>query len=804
MTGPGAAFDDAALAALEFDGVLAQIATRATCDTGRAAVFGLTPSGDLGAADAQLALVEDAITFFRAGGDFAFAGAVDMARALERAVVGGPLSGAELRRIAENELTLAAACRAIAGDARAAGERSASPLRTLARSRMPTDALVGRLTAALEEDGRVADGASTELAKIRRQQRKLHDEVRERCQAITRNAETAKMLSEPIVTIRRGRYVVPVRVEYASQFPGVVHDQSASGATMFIEPMAVVEVNNRLRGLETAEERETSRILAELSAATAGQADAIANNAELCARLDCVGARGRWAILSDAGRPSLVRERFVRIVRGRHPLLRRTAVPLDIDVGDAFDALIISGPNMGGKTVMLKTVGLFCIMAYAGIPLPAAAGTVIGTFDHIACVIGDEQSIAENLSSFSAHLRALRSAQSRAGAGSLILVDEIGSGTEPGAGAALAQAFIEAILGVGACAVVTTHYTQLKIFAADHARVANASMLFDPATNEPTYVLAVGVPGRSLAFALARALGFDAPTIERAEVLLGAEAMDLERVFAALAAEREQLAAKVGDLEAQGRRADELESGLREQLAQAQRERAAFEQRAAETLARAVRDVENEVRAAAGKSADDARRQRPKPLPQADQALDRTLTEMRRSLGLEQQDRGAVGVSRPTGTAAPAFLIGDAVFVHSFGRSGIVADVYERDVLVAMGNAKTVVAPGDLTHEATAHPSAAGAVSRKSSGGVPPAAESAATTIDVRGMRVEEAMPIVDKALDDASLAGLRELRILHGKGTGQLGRGIREFLRDHLQVDGAAFAHDREGGTGVTVVSLK
>jgi DNA mismatch repair protein MutS2 len=499
----------------------------------------------------------------------------------------------------------------------------------------------------------------------------------------------------------------------------------------------------------------------------------------------------------------------VRIVRGRHPLLRRVAVPLDIDVGEAFDALIISGPNMGGKTVMLKTVGLFCVLAYAGIPLPAAAGTIIGAFDHIACVIGDEQSIAENLSSFSAHLRALRAAQVRAGAGSLILVDEIGSGTEPGAGAALAQAFIEAMLAVGARAIVTTHYTQLKIFAADRDRVANASMLFDPATNEPTYLLLVGVPGRSLAFALARAIGFDAPTIGRAEELLGAEAMDLERVFASLADQREQFRLKVEELEAQRMRAAEMEAGLRESLAKARSERIEFERRAAEELARAVQAVEHDVRAKAQQGADDARRQRIKPVPHADEALDRTLTEMRRSLGLEPHERVAASQAGPvaarTGESARAvFHVGDSVFVRTFGATGIVADVYERDVLVTIGNAKTVVAPADLSLERPA----AGIGARSSSpirrGEVQLAAEQAATKVDVRGMRVEEAMVIVDKALDEASLAGLHELRVLHGKGTGQLGRGIRDFLRGHLQVANAAFAADREGGSGVTVISLK
>jgi DNA mismatch repair protein MutS2 len=822
MTVSGAAFDDAALAALDFPTVLDRIAAAATSEPGQRAVRSLVPRPDVAAIAQELARVDDAAELLTAGGEIDLAGVTDMAAAVERASVGGVLSGPELRRVAENEVKLEAACAVIArggiadpdvGQTSKVRRRTTNvrptddsrPLLALTKEREPTSPLARRLIDAIEPDGRVADAASAALAKIRRQIRALHDEVRERCQTLVRKSETAKLLSEPIVTVRRGRYVVPVRAEHAAQFPGIVHDQSASGATVYIEPMSIVEANNRLRGLESAEEREVARVLSELSGILGAAATELTANAILSARLDAIGARARWSRAVEGISPALSPERAIRIVRGRHPLLRRKAVPLDIEVGVDFDALVISGPNMGGKTVMLKTIGLFCLMTYAGIPLPAGAGTVVGMFDHIACIVGDDQSIAENLSSFSAHLRALHAAHGVAGPGSLVLVDEIGSGTEPSAGAAIAQALIESLLTRGSRVVVTTHFMQLKTFAAARERVANASMLFDAATNEPTYVLAVGVPGRSLAIPLASSIGFEEPMIARAEELLGAEAMDLDRIFAQLAEDRDALQRALHDAETQQARNAEREADLKRRMNETAAARADFERRAADELARAIEKAAAEVREKAAATEAEARRRRSKPDPHASEALERTLSEMRRSLGLESAtqsfdaaDSGAVAGGNTS------FEIGDAVFVRSFNAHGVVADVYERDVLVSIGNAKTIVSRSDLALERRAAGNTTLPVSRRKGEDIAAAAERAQTSVDVRGLRVEEAMPIVDKALDEASLAGLHELRIIHGRGTGQLRKGLAEFLRDHLQVATTAYAADREGGSGVTIATLR
>lgn len=797
---PGAA-DAATLDALELTAVVARIADLATCAPGRAAAATLAPLPDLEAARAELELVRDAMALLQSDLDISFAGVQRVSDAIARAAKGSAISAAELAHVAQAEMALKAAAAAIlagpqlleAGVASmSGGER---PLRRLARTGVDTSDLVRRIEAALDRDGSVRDEASSELAKIRRQRSALHAEVRETCAALVRNPNTAKLLSEPVVTVRAGRYVVPVRREFAAQFPGVVHDESASGATAYIEPMATVAANNRLRGLESAEAREVARILGELSARVGARFDDLTANASLLARLDSTGARARFGLGAEAAIPGLSSERAIRIVGGRHPLLRHAPVPLDVTLGEEFDVLIISGPNMGGKSVALKTLGLFCLLAYAGIPVPAKAGTHIGWFEHVSCVLGDEQSIAADLSSFSAHLRALGEAQRRAGAKSLVLVDEIGSGTEPGAGAAIAQAFIEALLARGARAAVTTHFTQLKIYAAQAPRVANASMLFDSATYAPTYVLAVGVPGQSLALRLARSLHMDPELIARAEALLGADTANLERAFEGLSRERERLRAQQADLGEELARAKQLEARLRAAMEKLDDDRRSFETKAAEELERAARAVREELLARARRSGDSAKQQA-RAVPAADETLEKTLEAMRRSLGL-------VRAGAETEAALPLNQ-GDPVYVRSFDQRGVVDAVYERDALVTMGKLRAVV-PLDDVQVDRSPATQADARQRPSQRAFAGAdLNETPSSIDVRGMRVDEALPLVDKALDEASLAGLLELRIIHGKGTGSLGRGINAFLRDHAQVASSERATDRDGGSGVTVVRLK
>jgi len=793
VTSEQGAADSSALAALDFPEVIGRIAEFATCAPGRAAVLELRPLAERADAAAGQAQVDEAVAHLHSGGDLSFAGVQDVGATIDRAALGATLSAEELLRISHGEASLARVSLAVRNSAAgAAGARpSPSPLLELAAQARDTGPLVRTIDGAIERDGSIRDDASAELGKIRRRQKSLRDEVRERCAAIVRNQATARQLSEPVVTVRAGRFVVPVRKEFVTQFGGVVHDESASGATAFVEPLACVDANNRLRRLEASEAREIARILGGFSDRVRTQADDLRQNAVLRTRLDSVGARGRWARHVEANAPDLADDSIIRIVRGRHPLLRHAAVPLDVTLGEEFDVLIVSGPNMGGKSVALKTIGLFCALAFAAIPLPAAPGTRIGRFDRLVCVLGDEQSIAADLSSFSGHLRALQKAMELAGPRSLILVDEIGSGTEPGAGAAIAQSFLETVMTCGAKVVATTHFTQLKVFAAETSRVANGSMLFDARTNQPTYALAVGIPGESLALRLARSLAMDLGMIERAESLLGDDAKNLERAFQGLAAERDRMLRRQMELGEELARATKLEASLNERISELERERRSFETRARAELDAAVRAVREELLERAGRSAAAAKRQ--SRLPGAEETLAKALADIRRSLGLERP--------QPSVHANPSVVEGDAVFVRSFGQTGTVSAVYDRDLLVTMGAVRAVVPKADVVLDAAADLKRS---SQDQSRATAAAAETVRTEIDVRGMRVDEATPVLDKALDEAWLAGLTELRVIHGKGTGQLSRGLNAFLRDHAQVKSTRTAHEQAGGSGVTLVTLK
>lgn len=789
--------DAAALRALEFSAVIEEVARLSTCEVGRRSIETIVPRlGDRAWAQAEQTLVDDTAEYFSTGGDLSFGGAIDLVPLVEQAKKGSSLSAADLRQLADTERQVRSAVIAVE-----AAKRPAGPLRALAAGRRATDDVAAAIDRAIDRDGTVSDAASEKLSAIRRQHRDLSDRVRERCRSIVTSAEFGKLLSEPIVTVRAGRYVLPVRSEHATHFPGVVLDQSSSGATVFMEPLASVEANNRLRTLEAEEEREIARILAELSERVARKDEDLLANAALLGRLDSAGARARFGAAKNAGAPSFHSEPSLRIIRGRHPLLRREAVPLDIEIGESFDAIVISGPNMGGKTVVLKTMGLLCLLAYAGIPIPASTTSTIGDFSRLACVIGDEQSIAQDLSSFSAHLRALKAAASGADGKTLVLVDEIASGTEPGAGAALAQAFIEALILAGAKVAVTTHYTQLKTFAATHDRVRNASMLFDPATHAPTYVFALGVPGQSLAFALARSLALDPKIVARAETLVGIDAQNLERTFERLALERERLKTLQAELEEQRARTQRAEQTMRQRVAALEQEKQAFERRATAELAKAVDDVRRSLTEQAQRRSETAARQAGKLAPSSERLLEATLQDMRRSLGLE--------ISEQVNARPGSFGPGDEVYVKSFDATGYVDEVYERDLLVTIGNLKTLVATRDVVKRgARGQPRKAALEQKKGSSSAAsdvarPGSLDASTSVDVRGMRVDEAWPLIDKALDNATLAGWSELRILHGKGTGRLARGIREFLDDHPQVESVAHPPDREGGTGVTIVRL-
>ena len=703
--------------------------------------------------------------------------AIETAPFVERCAVGVALGASDLRAIADSLASAAAAFNAT----RASDD---GVLRELTSGYRPLRELIAAVTNALDERGTVLDRASPALARIRKQLAQAQGEARDRVSALLRSAKFAKAIQDSVVTIREGRFVVPIKAEFSGEVPGIVHDTSSSGQTLFVEPLAALDANNRLRTLRIEEEREVARVLEALSREVGKHAEVIEGNIAMLAVLDVLVAKSRVARAMQAVAPELSDESALDVREGRHPLLGERAIPQSVTLGDVR-VLVISGPNMGGKTVSLKMIGLFVAMTYCGMQLPAAEGTRIGRFERLFADIGDEQSIADNASTFSAHLRRMREILDAADARTLVLIDEIGGGTEPNAGAALAIAMIEQLLQLGSCGLVTTHATELKLFAHATPGVANASVRFDPQTFAPTYHLDVGTPGQSLAFPLAIAMGLSSELIDRAEALLSSRERNYEQALADLAAVQARLATERDRVAREERHVQTLQENLRARTEALERERRSFGTRAEERLREALSGFANELARRSDRGG------RAKVTPAQSELLTRVLDELHRDLGIAPEGGDEA--------AAQRFEPGDRVRVPSLGQEADVLADNGDTVLIAIGPMRTSVTKGDVRRLGPVRV-------RKQSAGAEALAASAATTaeLDVRGKRFVEAEPVVDRWIDEAVLAGNSPLRLIHGKGTGLLGRGLQEYLRAHPSVKNVRYGNENEGGSGVTVFELR
>ncbi len=733
----------------------------------------------------------------------------DVDEAIATAARGVPLPARALRAIADALAAGAAAVRAIRE-----AENVELPL-LLARCSAfrPLPTLVNRIIDAIDERGTVLDRASVALARIRRGIVQAQDDARDRAAAIVRSSRYANAIQDAIVTVRDGRFVVPVKAEFQGQVPGIVHDASSSGATLFVEPLETLEANNRLRALRVQEDVEVARILAELSTLVGNEAAQIATDIDVYVELDLAAARARIAERMNAVAPTLVEEAAVVIEDGRHPLLDERAVPQSVRLDDDVRVLIVSGPNMGGKTVALKLVGLTVVMTACGMHVPAAAATV-GHFTRVCTDIGDEQSIAQNASTFSAHLRRLAEIVDVADDRTLILIDEIGSGTEPNAGAALAVAVLERFLERGARVIATTHATELKLFGADHPHVANASVRFDPETYEPTYQLDIGSPGQSLAFALARRMKLDPHVVTRAQALLSNQERDYERALAEVAEERVRATREREELERARAHVRSLEDNARRRAETLERERREIAKKADARLAEALRQFTVELERRAAERGERGGRARVTQ-GQAD-LLARTLDQMHRELGLEARPQRL-----RDGESAQPIAVGDRVHVTSWEQDGTVLEDLGDSALVQIGSMRMTVPKGELRRRAGAASTSSGgrkalrqaqgdtgqahgAGGDRGGGATLEAATTAQTQLDVRGKRFVEAEPLVERWIDDAILLGHSPLRLIHGKGTGLLGRGLQQYLKAHPFVEHVRYGNADEGGGGVTIFELR
>lgn len=779
------------LKTLEYDKILAMLKERASCCISRELVNTMEPSGDFDTVERELKLTAEAETLFYKTGRSPVDDFPDMRHCLERMHAVLFLSTSELLGIAS---CLKAA--RIAKDILAKEVGEESYLYNLAGLLITHRSAEEEINRCIINEDEIFDGASPALARIRRAMRLANEKVREKLNSMIRSTAYQKYLQEPIITIRNGRFVIPVKQEYRQQVPGLIHDQSSSGATLFIEPSAVVELGNEYKKLLAEEADEIERILTELTAMLAPYADEIREDLNIMGQIDLVFAKAKLSRELNAVMPRLNRNNYVRIVRGRHPLIPADrVVPIDIWIGRDYRSLIITGPNTGGKTVTLKIVGLFALMVQSGIFVPANEGSEFPVFEHIYADIGDEQSIEQSLSTFSSHMKNIVGILDRADENSLVLLDELGAGTDPIEGAALAMSILEELNDRHCICVSTTHYSEIKAFAMTHEGMENASMEFDIDRLCPTYRLYIGIPGKSNAFEISSRLGLPNSIIDKAKGFLKGEDVRFEDIISSaqsqhrIAEEERKMAEEAraeleklrADAERERRKLDEDRNRLQAKAKEDAKRIVADTKREMEKLIVEIRSIKDIDRSAADRVIQAAR-----------DTLRATETAVNEKEAIKKEDN-----TKPPKTVRA----GDTVNIVTLDQKATVLSAPDSkgEVMVQAGVMKLNVKLKDI--RLIEEKKAAAPTSGKVGLG---AGKQVGLELDVRGMLVDEANIIVDRYLDDAYNAGLSEVNIIHGKGTGALRAGVQAFLKRHPLVKGYRMGSYGEGDAGVTVVTLK
>ncbi|MDO4539724.1 MAG: endonuclease MutS2 [Syntrophomonadaceae bacterium] len=771
---------------LEFNKIRAQLAERAYSEGGRANIAALEFYTELRLVERGLDETEQAMELLRFG-DVAFLGGVKPVKGvLARAKAYGALNPLELR-----EIYLLLRASRLMGKFTASD--SASALQPLRERLLSDEALEKRLDRSIDEEGYVRDEASGELASVRRQIESLRLKIRDYLQNFIRSGNNQSLLQDSIITERAGRYVVPVRQEHRNAVRGIVHDESASGATVFIEPLAVVEFNNKIRSLQAEEKREVERVLRELSAAVGQYGDDLGETYDTLGQLDFIFARARHAYDFGAFRPRLNRQGQVALHRARHPLLGASAVPVDIHLGHGFDILIITGPNTGGKTVALKTLGLLTLMAMAGMFVTAREDSALAVFDEIFVDIGDEQSIEQSLSTFSSHMSNIISILKQLTPNSLVLIDEIGAGTDPVEGSALARAILEVMKERRVRAMVSTHQSELKYYAYQQERVENACVEFDPIKLCPTYKLSIGAPGHSNAFEIAARLGLDEALVKRARALVPVRQMELNDALRQLQESKyfyEQAEEELKSREIKLRREEAALEQEREKFVQAQ-------SRAQEKAWRETDMYLKQVKREATEALEEFKelmkdKQKPPKWHEVEQKQ-RRIRQLKLPTAPEEEEKT---------DPLPQLKSGDYVWVRNLRQYGYVLSPPDRqgEVAVRFGIVRaTVKLDQCVISEAPEEKQ-----SRISREMVLQKARDISPEIDLRGKMSAEALEELDRYLQDAILAGLERVRIIHGKGTGALRKAVREYLTHYPGVSEFGDGEREEGGFGVTVARMK
>ena len=725
----------------------------------------------------------------------AFASAADVSASLERADRGGSLQPKELLAIGG----ILRCARTVKGYISEDDQQTV--LDALFHALTPNKYLEDRILGAILSEEEIADTASSELADIRRHMRIQAGKIRDSLQKVISSPAYSKFLREPIITIRQGRYVVPVKSECKNDVPGLVHDVSATGSTYFVEPMSAVNANNALRELELKEKKEIERILAELSSEAANHAEDINLDYSMLVQLDVIFAKAKLAFQMRAWAPIMNDTGKVALRNARHPLIDpKKVVPISLRLGSDFDTMIITGPNTGGKTVTLKTIGLLTLMAECGLHIPAGDGSELSTFDAILADIGDEQSIAQSLSTFSSHMKTIVDVVEQCDDRTLVLYDELGAGTDPAEGAALAIALIEFSRKMGSRVVATTHYAELKLYAMRTKGVINASCEFDVETLQPTYKLLIGIPGKSNAFAISRKLGLPEDILKEASDLVGKSDKDFEDVLSQLEQQRQQM--ESARLEAEKLRLETAK--IKQQSEQYQEQLRKEKEKAMEAARREAQGIIDEARAAANLASDELKALRKQLQDSADTAgINQRQAELRRTLNETEDKIRAKQAERPRPKANREIMVGDTVEILSMGIKASVLAINKNGTLdLQAGIMKLTAKPNEVYLLENENP-------YKAKGGHPAHSgremkmAAMSSEVDLRGMDTVEAICVLERYMDEAMRAKLSTVRIIHGKGTGALRQAVQQSLKRNKFVKSFRLGVYGEGEDGVTIAEF-
>lgn len=781
---------------LELDLVLQQLAQCAGSAAGKQACLQLQPSSDLEEVRQNLQDTTQAYQLSTGKGYPSFSDISDITSAVDRADKAGSLQPVELLAIGK-VLRCARTVRGYISQ-----DDPQSNLREWFCALIPNKYLEDRILGAILSEDEIADNASSALSDIRRHMRIQSGKIKDSLQKVISSPAYSKFLRDPIITIRQGRYVVPVKSECKNDVPGLVHDVSATGSTYFIEPMSAVNANNALRELQIQEKKEIERILAELSAEAAAHGEDIVASYHILVKLDVIFAKARLSFKMRAWEPIMNDEGIVELIKARHPLIDpAVVVPVSVRLGSDFDTMIVTGPNTGGKTVTLKTVGLLTLMAQCGLHIPAADGSRLSVYRQILADIGDEQSIAQSLSTFSSHMRTIVQIVEQCDRDTLVLFDELGAGTDPAEGAALAIALIEFCRTMGSKVLATTHYAELKLYAMRTAGVINASCEFDVETLQPTYKLLIGIPGKSNAFAISRKLGLSDEIIKKASDLVGKNDRDFEDVLAQLEYQRQQMEAARREAESLRQETQKIKKHSEELSASVQAQQDAL----LEDARQKARVIIEDARRAANAASEEIKAIKKQLSDNADTSgVNARQAQLRKELNEAENKLRSSSQKQNRPEPKRAIMVGDTVELLKFGTKANVLAIQKDGSYQLQAGILTLTAKPNEVYLLEQENPYQSKPSRPAHSGRQMNMNASASEVDLRGMDSVEAISVMERYLDEAMRSNMHSVRVIHGKGTGVLRNAVQQSLKRNRFVKSYRLGLYGEGEDGVTIVEFK